>query len=76
MFFSDKKEITHTTSEVFNTGRELPLNYHDRSIDEQFINILGANTHCVIYGCSKQGKTSLRKRHKLTKITNDAKRFF
>lgn len=63
MFFSDKKEITHTTSEVFNTGRELPLNYHDRSIDEQFINILGANTHCVIYGCSKQGKTSLRKRH-------------
>src|SRR5690606_21722361 len=56
------KKTNHTTDEVFGVSRDLPLNYVARdSVDGKFINNLSRGTHLVIYGTSKQGKTSLRK---------------
>jgi len=53
---------THKTSDVFGISRELPLNYVERpSADDFLINNLTRDKHLVIYGSSKQGKTSLRK---------------
>ncbi|PLC55243.1 hypothetical protein CR155_03275 [Pollutimonas nitritireducens] len=50
------------TDEVFGISRELPLNYVSRaSADEVLVGNLGRDRHLVIYGSSKQGKTSLRK---------------
>ncbi|MBY6073416.1 hypothetical protein KUV35_19100 [Marinobacter salsuginis] len=55
----DKK---FTTDQVFGISRALPLNYVPRAyVDEKFINCLAREKHLVIYGSSKQGKTSLRK---------------
>lgn len=55
-------EVIHKTEEVFGIGRELPLNYVQRkSVDEPFFENLSKSKHIVIYGSSKQGKTSLRK---------------
>jgi len=55
--------ISHTTDEVFGVNRELPLNYVERQdVDDRFIESLSRNQHIVIYGSSKQGKTSLRKK--------------
>ncbi|MBL4766523.1 MAG: ATP-binding protein [Rhodobacteraceae bacterium] len=55
-------EIKHKTSEVYGISRELPLNYVSReSVDTNFIENLTRDKHVVIYGSSKQGKTSLRK---------------
>jgi hypothetical protein len=55
-------EKTHSVDEVFGINRELPLNYVERdSADHVLINNLARNQHLVIYGSSKQGKTSLRK---------------
>ncbi len=52
----------HTTDEVFGINRDLPLNYVDRkNVDEKLIDNLTRERHIVIYGSSKQGKTSLRK---------------
>jgi hypothetical protein len=52
----------HTTDEVFGISRDLPLNYVDRkNVDEKLIENLTREKHIVIYGSSKQGKTSLRK---------------
>jgi hypothetical protein len=52
----------HTTDEVFGLSREVPLNYKTRaSVDEQLIENLTRDKHLIIYGSSKQGKTSLRK---------------
>lgn len=52
----------HTVDEVFGITRELPLNYVERTaVDEKLKSELGAGHHVVIYGSSKQGKTSLRK---------------
>jgi len=52
----------HTTDEVFGISRDLPLNYVDRkNVDEKLIDNLTREKHIVIYGSSKQGKTSLRK---------------
>ncbi len=52
----------HKASEVFGISRELPLNYTIReSADEKLVSNLTREKHIVIYGSSKQGKTSLRK---------------
>lgn len=52
--------------EVFRTSRDLPMNYISRPhVDDLFINSLVKNTHIVIHGSSKQGKTSLRKKNLL-----------
>lgn len=52
----------HSVSEVFGINRDLPLNYVERkNADEVLINNLSRDQHIVIYGSSKQGKTSLRK---------------
>ena len=49
-------------NDVFGVGREIPLNYVERSsVDGAFIGSLGRDKHVVIYGSSKQGKTTLRK---------------
>lgn len=54
--------ISHSTSDVFGLSRDLPLNYVERKrADDLFINNLSRKQHLVIYGSSKQGKTSLRK---------------
>lgn len=50
--------------EVFGINRDLPLNYVTReSVDTKFVNSLTRDKHVVIYGSSKQGKTSLRKQN-------------
>ncbi|GIB63209.1 hypothetical protein VCSRO93_3557 [Vibrio cholerae] len=50
------------TSDVFKTSRELPLNYVSRKhADQCFLDALTEDSHLVIHGSSKQGKTSLRK---------------
>ncbi|EKN4801468.1 hypothetical protein ABGN33_003139 [Yersinia enterocolitica] len=56
-----------TISSVFKTSRDLPENYVTREdIDDKFIDALAQETHVVIYGSSKQGKTSLRKKNLLS----------
>jgi hypothetical protein len=51
-----------TTDEVFGITRDVPLNYTIReSVDSRLIDNLTREKHVVIYGSSKQGKTSLRK---------------
>lgn len=48
--------------DVFGVGREVPLNYVAREeVDKKFISNLTRDKHVVIYGSSKQGKTSLRR---------------
>lgn len=55
-------EAKHKTSDVYGIGRDMPLNYVIRpSVDEALINNLTRDKHVVIFGSSKQGKTSLRK---------------
>jgi hypothetical protein len=55
-------EAVHKTSDVYGISRDQPLNYVSRKdIDEVLINNLTRDKHLVIYGSSKQGKTSLRK---------------
>jgi hypothetical protein len=55
-------EQTHTVDEVFGVSRDLPLNYVTRpDVDGKLIENLSRRSHLVIYGSSKQGKTSLRK---------------
>lgn len=49
-------------SDVFGIGRDLPLNYVERDgVDNVLLDSLSRNKHIVVYGSSKQGKTSLRK---------------
>ena len=56
--------IIRTVDDVFGITRELPLNYVERNnVDDDFTSSLERKRHIVIYGSSKQGKTSLRKRH-------------
>lgn len=56
------KANNHRTADVYGIGRELPLNYVSRKlVDEAFVSNLTRDKHLVIYGSSKQGKTSLRK---------------
>lgn len=55
-------EASHRASDVYGIGRELPLNYVSRkAVDEYFVANLTRDKHVIIYGSSKQGKTSLRK---------------
>jgi hypothetical protein len=55
-------EVKHRASDVYGISRELPLNYVSRkAVDEYFIANLTRDKHVIIYGSSKQGKTSLRK---------------
>lgn len=55
-------EKTNSVDDVFGINRDLPLNYVERSsADNIFVQNLARNQHLVIYGSSKQGKTSLRK---------------
>lgn len=51
------------TKDVFGIQRDLPLNYIERKADEILVDSLDRSHHVVIYGSSKQGKTSLRKRN-------------
>lgn len=52
----------HRAADVYGIGRELPLNYVPRkAVDEYFVANLTRDKHVIIYGSSKQGKTSLRK---------------
>lgn len=53
-----------SVDDVFGTARDLPKNYVIRKhVDDAFISALSKDTHVVVYGGSKQGKTSLRKKH-------------
>jgi hypothetical protein len=55
-------EIEHRARDVYGIGRDLPLNYVGRkAVDEYFVTNLTRDKHIIIYGSSKQGKTSLRK---------------
>ena len=59
MFFQNPK---YNADEVYGIQRELPLNYVERkNVDQKLIENLNKNRHIVIYGSSKQGKTSLKK---------------
>lgn len=54
--------MIHKTSDIYGINRELPLNYVARNnVDNLFVGSLTRDKHIVIYGSSKQGKTSLRK---------------
>jgi hypothetical protein len=58
--------VNHQTSDVYGISRDLPLNYVERdSADARLVDNLSREKHLVIFGSSKQGKTSLRK-HALT----------
>ncbi|MFA9334412.1 MULTISPECIES: hypothetical protein [Bacillus amyloliquefaciens group] len=58
-----KKEV-YRSEDVFGISRDLPLNYVIRNdIDVLFKDSLKRNKHVVIFGSSKQGKTSLRKKY-------------
>jgi hypothetical protein len=55
-------EKVYSVDEVFGINRDLPLNYVERdSADAVLADYLARRQHLVIYGSSKQGKTSLRK---------------
>ncbi|MEA5461048.1 hypothetical protein VB796_18445 [Arcicella sp. LKC2W] len=54
---------TNKTKDVFGIQRDLPLNYIERSADKILLDSLDRSHHVVIYGSSKQGKTSLRKKN-------------
>ena len=48
--------------EVFGVTRDIPGTYTERArVDGELIESLIRDKHIVIYGSSKQGKTSLRK---------------
>lgn len=52
----------YSAADVFGIARALPLNYVTRpSVDDELVEALSRNKHLVIYGSSKQGKTSVRK---------------
>ncbi len=52
----------YRVDDVFGVSRDEPLNYVDRDyVDQEFLNNLVRDKHIVVYGGSKQGKTSLRK---------------
>jgi hypothetical protein len=56
------KRPSYTTDAVYGISRDVPLNYVVRKdVDEKLIENLTREKHLIIYGSSKQGKTSLRK---------------
>jgi hypothetical protein len=53
---------TYKLDEVYGVARDLPINYVTRdAVDERFVESLARERHIVVFGSSKQGKTSLRK---------------
>lgn len=55
-------DTAHRTDQVFGVQREVPLNYVTRdAVDGLLIESLTRDKHIVVYGSSKQGKTSMRK---------------
>lgn len=55
-------EEIHRLPEVFGVSREIPLTYQTRAyVDGKLVNSLYRDKHLVVFGGSKQGKTSLRK---------------
>jgi len=55
---------THQLNEVFGLSRGLPKIYVWRDeVDDLFLEELRRDKHVVVHGRSKQGKTSLRRRH-------------
>jgi hypothetical protein len=55
-------EVKNKVVDVYGINRDLALNYVVRKeVDDSFVNNLTRDKHLVIYGSSKQGKTSLRK---------------
>lgn len=55
-------EIKHRLDRVFGLTRELPLTYVERkSVDHKLVDALASDKHIVLFGSSKQGKTSLRR---------------
>ncbi len=64
-FFIRKQPIEVNLPEVFGISRGVPqYTYVDRSnLDERFRYLLRKDTHIVIHGASKQGKTVLRKKN-------------
>jgi len=55
-------KTVYKSSEVYGIGRDLPLNYVSRKkVDDLFLDNLTRDKHIIVYGSSKQGKTSLRK---------------
>ncbi|WP_276357955.1 hypothetical protein [Cohnella caldifontis] len=55
--------IIHKASDVYGISREIPINYVSRAgIDDVFKSNLNREKHIVVFGSSKQGKTSLRKK--------------
>lgn len=55
-------EVIHKAADVYGISREVPLNYvYRKSADEALVENLTRDKHLVIFGSSKQGKTSLRK---------------
>lgn len=55
-------EKVYRADEVYGIGRDLPLNYVQREdVDDTFVENLTRDKHVVVFGSSKQGKTSLRK---------------
>ena len=52
------------TNQVYGVSNELIDTYIERSaVDETFIKGLQKNKHIIVYGASKQGKTSLTNKH-------------
>ncbi len=63
MFKREKKDV-YRLDEVYGVSRDLPLNYVSRdNVDDVFVNSLATDKHIVVFGSSKQGKTSLRKQN-------------
>lgn len=55
-------EFVNKLRDVYGVGRDMPLNYVTRKdVDDEFISNLTRDKHIVIFGSSKQGKTTLRK---------------
>jgi len=54
--------VDHKLDDVFGIARDVPLNYVVRTpVDGALVNNLTRDRHLVVYGSSKQGKTSVRK---------------
>lgn len=54
----------HRTNQVYGVSNEMIETYIEReAVDNNFLEGLSKNKHIVIYGASKQGKTSLTNKH-------------
>jgi hypothetical protein len=65
VFKREKKDV-YLLDEVYGVRRDLPLNDVSRTnVDDVFVNSLATDKHIVVFGSSKQGKTSLRSAHRI-----------